>query len=46
MWQKYKVRPKKGDPDKRRCDTKYCQYDEASTTKDYIYTNEWIEVLI
>lgn len=46
MWKKYNVRPWKTSMNYKICDTKYCQYDEASTTKDYVYTDEWIELLV
>lgn len=46
MWKKYKVRPLPKEKDKAKCDTKYCQFDEASTLKDYIYTDEWVELLL
>lgn len=46
MWKKYKVRPSKWSSDPKNCNSKYCQFDEASTTKDYIYTDEWIKLLV
>lgn len=45
MWKKHKVRPSTKDKDKAKCNTKYCQFDEASTLKDYVYTDDWIEIL-
>lgn len=39
MWKKYEIR---NSP--KTCKTKYCQYDEPH--KDYIYTDEWVELLI
>jgi len=39
----YKVRPKKGDGDPKKTDTRYCHYDEAH--RDYVYTEEWLEFL-
>ena len=45
MWKKYNVRPWKWASDPKACDSRYCQFDEASTLKDYIYTDEWIKLL-
>lgn len=39
----YKVRPKKGQGDPKKTDTKYCYYDEAHG--DYTYTQQWVEFL-
>jgi hypothetical protein len=44
MWKKYRVRPESKDLNKAECNTKYCQYDVAH--KDYVYTNDWINMLI
>jgi len=44
MWKKYKVRPCTKSNDYKKCDIKYCQYDEPH--KDYIYTEEWVDFLI
>lgn len=44
MWKKYKVRPMLADSKKDRCDTRYCQYDIVHN--DYVYTEEWINLLI
>lgn len=38
------VRPKKGDGDPWKTDTRYCHYDEAH--KDYVYTVEWKKFLM
>lgn len=46
MWKKYSVRPVKLASNPKQCDVKYCQFDEAATNKDYVYTDEWIEFLI
>ena len=43
MRKKYKIRWKKGDANTQ---TKYCQLDEASTTKDFVYTEDWVNLLI
>jgi hypothetical protein len=39
----YRVRPKTGEADPRKTDTRYCQYDDAH--KDYVYTQEWLNFL-
>jgi len=44
MWKKHKVRPNAKSSDYKKCNTKYCQYDEPH--KDYIYTEKWIDFLI
>jgi hypothetical protein len=44
MWKKHKVRPSAKSKNYKKCDTKYCQYDEPH--KDYIYTDEWVGFLI
>jgi hypothetical protein len=40
----YKIRPRKGEGDPRKTDTRYCQYDDAH--KDYVYTMAWAEFLL
>jgi len=44
MWKKHKVRPSSKDEDPKKCETQYCQYDELH--KDYIYTDEWVDLLV
>lgn len=44
MWKKYEVRPKSANKNRKDCRIKYCQYDEAHG--DYIYTDEWVDLLI
>lgn len=44
MWKKYEVRPASADLKRDKCDTRYCQYDVVHN--DYIYTEEWINLLI
>ena len=44
MWKKHSVRPGTRSNYYKKCNTKYCQYDEPH--KDYIYTKEWIDFLI
>lgn len=39
MWKKYKVRVSSTN-----CNIKYCQYDIPHD--DYIYTDDWIELLV
>jgi hypothetical protein len=40
----HKIRPRKGDADARKTNTRYCQYDEAH--RDYVYTDAWRKFLI
>ena len=43
-WQKFKVRPSKGEGKPTQTDTKYCFYD--SRHNDYGYTEDWVKFLI
>lgn len=40
----FNARPKKGAPDPKACDTRYCVYDAAH--RDYLYTQEWVDHLV
>jgi hypothetical protein len=42
-WQHYAVRPKGGSDAPERTKARYCVYDEAH--EDYVYTQEWVELL-
>ncbi len=46
MWKKYDIRPTSWSSNPQKCNSKYCQFDEASTHKDYIYTDDWVNLLI
>ena len=43
-WKHFNVRPPSGAIDPARTEVKYCQYDDAH--RDYVYTEEWVELLI
>ena len=43
-WKHFKVRPPHGAANPRDCDVRYCQYDVPHN--DYIYTDEWVELLV
>lgn len=40
----FNVRPGKGAPDPKACDTRYCVYDAAH--RDYLYTQGWVDHLV
>jgi hypothetical protein len=42
-WQKYEVRPGGRSEKPEKTKTKYCVYDTVH--KDYVYTQEWVELL-
>ncbi len=44
MWRKHGVRPPTNDQNKTKTKTKYCQYDVVHN--DYIYTEDWINMLV
>lgn len=44
LWKAFKVRPETNATSKFDTDTKYCIYDEAHN--DYLYTIEWVELLL
>jgi hypothetical protein len=44
MWQKFKVRSSSNSGEKTKTKSEYCIYDSAHN--DYLYTEEWIELLI
>ncbi len=44
MWKKYQVRPPTQCKNPRDCKVEFCQYDEPH--KDYIYTDNWVAMLI
>jgi hypothetical protein len=39
----YKIRPRKGEGDPRKTESRYCHYDEPH--RDYVYTKEWADFL-
>lgn len=43
-WKKHKVRPKTGEPDSKKTNSKYCMYHKAHG--DYTYNEAWVEKLI
>ena len=43
-WKHFKVRPVQGAGNPTDCNVRYCQYDVPH--KDYIYTDEWVELLV
>jgi len=43
-WKFFKIRPKRGSADPTKTNSKYCQYD--ATHQDYVYTQEWIDLLL
>lgn len=44
LWNRLKVRPKKGDPKPHDTDAKYCVYDDTWNT--YLYTPAWVKRII
>lgn len=43
-WKEHKIRPENKDKKPDKTETKYCVYDKPH--KDYLYTEEWVKLLI